>query len=136
MRSFAALPLPRRGAGLALAATGALAVALLAAAAVPGASWQRLLVLVAVAPVLEETVFRAGVQEALLRWMRSSLAANVSTAALFAAAHVVARADLQAAWVALPAVAIGALYASGRRLGPCIAMHAAMNAAWLVWRAA
>src|ERR1044071_6872264 len=95
------------------------------------------------AAVLEEIVFRAGLQEALLRWqaratapraLRSRLLGcsvpNVATAALFALAHAATRSW----WVGLgafpSALALGWLYERHRRLWPCIALHAAFNLCW------
>ena len=83
------------------------------------------------APVLEETLFRGGVQEALLRHGKAAWAANVLTAAAFGLAHVAARGDGAAFAVVLPALAVGVVYNRWRRLRWCVALHAAMNAAWL-----
>jgi membrane protease YdiL (CAAX protease family) len=108
---------------------------LVAAALVPGA-W---VVLLVVAPVLEETVFRAGLQETLLRRLArqrgGALAANVGTALAFAAAHMVLHPGVLAALTLLPALLVGAVYQRGRRLAPCIAVHATFNALWLAWAA-
>jgi membrane protease YdiL (CAAX protease family) len=118
----------------ATALLGALVVVVLLAF-VPSVS-TRVLVLLAVAPVLEETVFRAGLHEWLLRsklpagapgWVASAL-----TALAFAAVHVFANPDLLAALTFLPALAIGALYQRSRRLLPCIALHAFFNGLWLL----
>lgn len=96
--------------------------------------------LLLVAPMLEEIVMRAGLQEALLRrWLasgrmtRRGLAINAATACAFAAAHVAVRADALAALTALPALLIGHVYQRRRRLAPCIALHALFNATWLLW---
>lgn len=88
-------------------------------------------VLLIAAPLLEEAVFRAGVQEALLRRGRALLLANVATALLFGAAHVAVRGDPAAFAVALPALAVGWVYQRTRQLRWCVLLHAAMNAAWL-----
>lgn len=90
-------------------------------------------VLLLAAPLLEEAVFRAGVQEALLRRGRGLLLANAATALLFGAAHVAARGDAAAFAVVLPALAIGWLYERTRQLRWCVLLHAAMNAAWLAF---
>lgn len=120
--------LPLLGAGLLVAALAALA--LLAA----GQDAWRLLVLLVLAPLLEETVFRAGLQEALLRrWRQMPLLANLFTAAAFGLAHALARADAAAFAVALPALLVGAVYGRRGRLRECVVLHAVMNAAWLVW---
>lgn len=103
-----------------------------------GAPATRALVLLAVAPVLEEVVFRAGLQEFLLQGRRGHLAisahaANLLTALAFAAAHVAARPGLLTVLTFVPALLVGALYQRRRRLAPCIALHAAFNAFWLMW---
>lgn len=98
-----------------------------------GTLW-RLCLLLLLAPVLEEVIFRAGVQEALLRSGRSAWFAIVTTAMLFGAVHVTLRADAAAFVVAMPALAIGVVYARTRRVLPCVLLHAAMNAAWVAWQ--
>lgn len=90
------------------------------------------LVLLLAAPVLEEAVFRAGLHEALLQHGAAAWAANMLTAAVFALAHMVLRQDAAAWVVMLPALAIGAVYIRWRRLRWCMALHAAMNAVWLL----
>ena len=94
---------------------------------------ERVLMLLVVAPLLEETVFRAGLQEALVRHLRAPLLANVLTAAGFGLAHALWRGEASGLLVAGPALVIGAVYARRRRLVPCIGLHAAMNAVWLGW---
>lgn len=88
-------------------------------------------VLLLAAPLLEEAVCRAGLHEALLRHGAAAWMANGMTAAAFGLAHVAARGDAAAFTVALPALAIGLVYGRWRRLRWCVALHAAMNAAWL-----
>lgn len=98
---------------------------------------QRVLTLLLLAPLLEEAIFRAGLQEALLRrWQSHPRLANVATAAAFGLAHVVIRADFAAFSVALPALLIGEVYQRTGRLRLCVALHAAMNATWLAWNTA
>ncbi|CAN5909043.1 hypothetical protein BH11PSE8_BH11PSE8_00260 [soil metagenome] len=136
----------------ALLVAGLIAVALLSAidlralSAVPA---HRLLLLLVVAPVVEESVFRAGLQELLRRlgsvsvhapviafWpsraIGSELGANLFTALAFGASHAL----LQGAWtgfaVVLPALVIGAVYARTGRLRHCVALHAASNLLWLI----
>jgi membrane protease YdiL (CAAX protease family) len=114
---------------------GAAVLALLAVATVAPAAWIALLL---TAPVVEEVVFRAGVQEQLLRRLPgrqtgAAFAANALTALAFAAAHMAAHADTRAALTAVPALLIGRVYQHRRRLAPCIALHALFNAAWLLW---
>jgi membrane protease YdiL (CAAX protease family) len=112
-----------------------LALALAGMSAAPPAQALALLVL---APVLEEVVFRAGLQSFLLQHLRGHAAfgahtANLLTAVAFAAAHVAVRPSLLAALTLMPALLVGALYQRQRRLVPCITLHAAFNAIWLLW---
>ena len=94
-----------------------------------GAALATLLIL---APLTEEIVFRAGLQEALLRRPGTAPYANGATALAFAAAHVALRPGLWSGLTLLPALLIGALYGRRCRLGGCVALHAALNAAWLL----
>ena len=90
--------------------------------------------LLLVAPLLEEPVFRAGLQEALLRrWHWRPYLANGFTAAAFGLAHAALRADATAFAAALPALMIGVVYQRTGRLRLCVVLHAVMNAAWLAW---
>lgn len=102
-----------------------------AALALPG----RTVWLLAAAPLLEEIVFRAGLQDALLgrpgaQRAEQALAANVITACTFAACHLLQRPEALGALTVLPALFIGRVYQQGRRLAPCIALHALFNAIW------
>jgi membrane protease YdiL (CAAX protease family) len=103
------------------------APALIAAAALPAS----LVTLLLIAPVLEEIVFRAGLQEALQRWLSpraaAAGAATVLTACAFAAAHWAAHPGLLAGLTFVPALLIGHLYQTQRRLAPCIAAHSLCN---------
>lgn len=95
-------------------------------------------VLLVIAPLLEETVLRAGLQEALLRRLAlrgaaGATAANLGCALAFAAAHLLQRPSALAALTLLPALWLGWVYQQQRRVAPCIALHALMNAAWLLW---
>jgi membrane protease YdiL (CAAX protease family) len=104
-----------------------LAVALAAGQAVHGPRWWLWLL---IAPLAEEAVFRAGLQEKLLRRGHSAWAANLVTAACFTAAHVLLRGDALAWVVCVPALFLGCVYAQTRQLRWCVALHAAMNALW------
>ncbi len=116
------------------AAGAALAFVLLGAAALSaGVSAPRVAVLLALAPLAEESIFRAGLHETLLRHGQARWLANALTALAFGAAHVALRGDPAALAVALPALLIGAVYERTRRLWHCVALHAAMNAIWLAW---
>jgi len=86
-----------------------------------------------IAPLVEESVLRLGVQDGLSR--RFPAAAPVLAALVFSAAHMLfAHAPMQfvqAAATTLPAYWIGLVYRRTRRLAPCIAWHAVFNLAWL-----
>jgi len=133
MRQVAPLePHSDPGKALRVALAGAAVVAVLAAALeVGGAAWRPAALLLVVAPVLEEIVFRAGVQAWLRRATRRPVLAVALTAALFGLAHVAVRGELAAALVCVPALAIGCVYERTGRLRDCVALHAAMNALWL-----
>jgi membrane protease YdiL (CAAX protease family) len=112
-----------------------LAAGLLVAMCLP-ALWHDALLLIVVAPLLEEIVFRGGIQEPLLRRLSPSHGAepwvvNVVTAIAFAAAHILTHLSFVSVLTVLPALVIGWLYQRTRRLAPCVALHAFFNAVWL-----
>jgi membrane protease YdiL (CAAX protease family) len=124
---------PRIGVGL--------VVTILAASAATGLVPWNVFLLLAVAPVAEEVVFRGGLHEQLLRRLQAqhataAFAANALTALAFAAAHLAVHASVMAALTAVPALLIGSVYQQHRRLAPCIALHALFNATWLLWAGA
>lgn len=120
---------PWRASPPALAALLVLAGAV--AVALQTASPSRAVVLLAIAPWLEETLFRAGLHEHLLRsGRRPGLCIGV-TALAFAAAHMLAWQQWNAIVLVLPALALGALYQRTRSVTACAAAHAAMNGVWL-----
>lgn len=82
-------------------------------------------------PLIEEVVFRWGVQDGLASFGASPLLALVGSGVVFAAVHGLSRSWLLAAGVLIPALALAALYRWTGRLLPCVAAHAAANAAWL-----
>lgn len=138
MHSVRALARPAAGAGwagqggvaLALLGFGALAtLAWLAGAP----AWPRLAVLLVLAPLVEETVFRAGLHESLLRRGLRPFTANLATALAFGLAHAIVQRDLGALMVVAPALLVGVLYQRRRALAPCIVLHALMNALWLAF---
>lgn len=97
----------------------------------PANPWP-LVVALFIAPLLEETVFRAGVHDALLHDGAAPWLANLLTALAFSAAHMLLLgASAQTALVCLPALLIGAAYNRWRRLRICIGLHMAMNALWI-----
>jgi membrane protease YdiL (CAAX protease family) len=110
---------------LPLAGLGALALS------APQSS-SRLLVLLLVAPLLEEAIFRAGLQEWLIRAGLRAWVCIGSSALVFAAAHLPWRDPWAATALLLPGLALGVIYQRTRSLWACVAMHAAMNACWIV----
>lgn len=109
-----------------------LAVAALALAAwLDGVAALRLAVLLAVAPLAEEALLRAGLHEALLRRGVAPLPTVLLCALLFGLAHALLRGDPVALAVALPALLVGALYQRSRRLRDAVLLHALLNALWL-----
>ncbi len=89
------------------------------------------LVLVGLAPVLEELLFRAGLQESLLRRGLRPLAANLGATLAFALLHGMSRSWPLALAVVLPSLLLGRLYQSNRRLLPVVGLHAVMNLLWV-----
>ncbi len=118
-----------------VAATVLLAAAALSSASAASAAPSLVVMLLLVAPLLEETVFRVGLQDALMRSRHalSPTAAALALALVVALVHVWARQDLLALGVVVPAAAIGLLYNRWRRLRWCVLAHAAMNALWILF---
>ena len=110
-----------------------LAAALGCASIASGAPAWRVLVLLLLAPAAEEVVFRVGLHEALLRRAFNPVMVNAAVAVAFAAAHLVTRPWPLAIGVIVPSLVVGLTYQRTRRVGPCIALHAAMNALWMGW---
>ena len=93
--------------------------------------WSWLLMLV-ISPVLEEVIFRLGVQTTLMRRWPHGPMANVLTATLFALSHWLLSPQWLSAATALPALWLGHLFQRHRNIGWCIGLHAAMNLCWLL----
>lgn len=95
--------------------------------------------LLLLAPLLEETVFRRGVHAWALRrggkvaprWWAWPSRVNVLVALLFAAAHLLRLPPLPALAVVLPALVVGHVYERTDRLWPCVLAHAVFNLCWL-----
>lgn len=119
---------PEAGLLLQSAAVFVLAVG---AAGLSGTAW-RGLVLLLFAPVVEEIIFRRGLQEFLLSRRWPGWQANLAVAVMFALAHWALRGSAEAAALVLPALLLGALYGWRRRLAPCVLAHALMNGIWLL----
>lgn len=84
-------------------------------------------------PILEEIVFRAGLQHLLQKRLTSASVlygvsqANVLTSILFAAAHLVRHSTPTAALVFLPSLVFGYFYDRYGRVLPCIVLHGFYN---------
>ena len=90
------------------------------------------------APVLEEIVFRGGVQEMLDRTALGRRAlggvtlGNAATSALFAAAHLLSAPPWLAAAVLLPSLVLGRVKQLTSSLVPVVLLHAWFNACYLL----
>ncbi len=104
-----------------------------------GPPW-RWLALIALYPVLEELVFRGGLQGWLLerpfgrrRWLGVS-AANALTSAAFASVHLFSHEPLWALATVFPSLVFGFLRERHASVAPCIWMHAYYNLGYfLLW---
>ena len=113
---------------LVLVASCAWAASLLAESPAP---W-RIATLLVVAPIAEESLMRAGLQDWMLGRGTAGWQANLLVALCFALLHGLARADAALALAVLtPALLIGTIYHRYRNLRLCIATHMLMNAFWL-----
>ena len=128
--------MPRRRSG-GDAISSALALACLPVAAAL-ALWliSPLALLLVFAPLVEEWVFRVGLQEALLRRVKPAFVANLVATLAFVVLHGLTRSWWLAAWVVLPSLVLGALYQRSRRAWPVVLAHAAMNLVWVALHAA
>jgi membrane protease YdiL (CAAX protease family) len=88
--------------------------------------------LLLIGPLFEETIFRAGVQEQLLRWRLQPWLCVLWTAVAFAAAHMLLRQEWTAVALVVPGVALGVAYHVTRSVLGCASLHAGMNALWLL----
>lgn len=98
---------------------------------------------VVAAPVLEEIVFRGGLQEWLIGRTSDRSAsglqvsvANLVASAVFAAMHLLHHPPLWAGAMFVPSLIFGVLYERQRRLWPPMLVHALYNAAYLFLLAA
>ena len=105
----------------------------------PNLDWAKLVSVLLLAPVLEELVFRGGVQEALDRtpFGQRYLAGGVSVgnavaSALFSAAHLLVDPPWLAASIFFPSLVFGRLKQVYRSLRPPMFVHAWYNACYLI----
>lgn len=100
--------------------------------------WHALLWIAAVYPVLEEYVFRGGLQATLYRNTRMSWswlgisAANVTTSIVFAAMHLISQPPAWAMLVFFPSLVFGWVRDRYDRLQASIVLHVVYNAGF-VW---
>lgn len=101
----------------------------------PMLMWLKLSLLM---PVLEEIVFRGGIQSALYqrqffsRGVFGISVANVFTSIVFAAMHLISQPPLWAALVFIPSIVFGWARDRYNNSVPCIFLHALYNAGF-VW---
>ena len=112
-----------------IAAVIAASAALLLALAAPADAALRVSLLLA-APLTEELVFRAGLQEQLLRRNWGRWPAILSTAVIFSLLHGITRGSVIGLAVFAPACLLGWIYQLKRQVLLCIATHSALNLAW------
>lgn len=100
--------------------------------------WRALLWIALIYPVLEEYVFRGGLQAALFRntqlsraWLGISLA-NVATSIVFAAMHLINQPPIWAMLVFFPSLVFGWMRDRYDKLHASIALHVVYNAGF-VW---
>ncbi len=104
-----------------------------------GVDWRQVIVVVLIAPLLEEVVFRGGIQHWLSRWptlagraMGISLA-NVCTSVLFSATHLINQSPLTAVAVFVPSLVFGWVFDRYARILPCVVLHGFYNAGYLLF---
>lgn len=98
-------------------------------------AWVMVAVVVIAVPIVEELMFRAFLQSALLRLFGSAWAAIIVTSGVFVAMHLAMTeaGDMFVPWHALPtlvalSLAMGVAFERTKRIGVPMAMHIAFNA--------
>jgi membrane protease YdiL (CAAX protease family) len=87
-------------------------------------------------PVVEELVFRAGLQKWLTHRLARAWLANGITSFLFAGMHC-ASTGQPATWlVIVPSIALGWAYSKTNSLALAIGLHASFNLAFMAWTCA
>jgi membrane protease YdiL (CAAX protease family) len=84
-------------------------------------------------PVVEEWVFRAGLQNFLTRKLGKALWANGLVSLLFGLLHFVLWPHAAAWLVVLPSLALGWVYARSQSLNWTIALHVGFNFVFMAW---
>lgn len=127
---------------------GALALALLDQGHLPGRqpllSWQAAILMIGIAPVLEELAFRGAMTD-LLQGVLKRLAiadrfaltpTNILTSIAFAACHLPYQSVQMSCAVVLPSLLLGKIREVTGAVAPCILTHAWFNACYLMIAAA
>jgi membrane protease YdiL (CAAX protease family) len=97
-----------------------------------GIGWQQLVLMLLIAPVLEEFFLRHGVQKALQDVRHSSIKALCVPAAIFALMHLPRSLALAVCVLPLGLVA-GALYQRLQSWRLCALLHSLANGLWLLF---
>lgn len=99
------------------------------------AAWVMMLVVIVAIPIVEELMFRAFLQSALLRLLGSAWMAIIATSAVFVVMHISfdEAGQMHVPWRAMPtliclSVAMGVAFERTKRIGVPMAMHIAFNA--------
>ena len=120
-----------QGQGVASLCLGGVTCAAIAIVLVSPNPWP-VAVLLLFAPLAEESAFRAGMQEWMLRRGIHQWTASLATAVAFCALHCSSRGiSLLSVAVIFPGLFVGWVYARHRCLRLCVALHMLMNILWL-----
>jgi membrane protease YdiL (CAAX protease family) len=84
-------------------------------------------------PIVEELIFRAGLQQWLSRKWRSKLWANVVSSCVFSLLHSLTTGQLIALWVFVPSILLGAFYSKSQSVILTIFLHAFFNLIYVLW---
>jgi membrane protease YdiL (CAAX protease family) len=87
-------------------------------------------------PVVEELVFRAGLQKWLMHRLSNAWVANCTTSFLFAGMHYALAGHLATGLVVVPSIALGWAYSKTNSLALVIGLHASFNLVFIAWSCA